>query len=59
MLLNFGIGQATDILEMFQKSAQYEDFEVIKDYGGIERALYCRRSKDDYRKKIIVGSKLL
>ena len=36
-------GQATDILEMFQKSAQYEDFEVIKDYGGIERALYCRK----------------
>ena len=39
----FGIGQATDILEMFRKSAQYEDFEVIKDYGGIERALYCRK----------------
>lgn len=43
LAVEFGIGQATDILEMFQKSAQYEDFEVIKDYGGIERALYCRK----------------
>lgn len=43
LAVEFGIGQATDILEMFRKSAQYEDFEVIKDYGGIERALYCRK----------------
>ena len=24
-------------------AVEYEDFEVIKDYGGIERAIYCRK----------------
>ena len=30
LAVEFGIGQATDILEMFQKSAQYEDSKSSK-----------------------------
>lgn len=43
LAVEFGIGQAADILRMFQESGEYENFEIIKDYGGIKRALYCRK----------------
>lgn len=39
----FGIHQAETVLELLKSSGHFESFEVIKDYGGIDRALYCRK----------------
>ena len=43
LAVEYGIGQTQPILDMLKDSGSFEDFEVIKDYGGIERAIYCRK----------------
>ena len=44
LAMEFGIHQWEPILDLFKATGQFEDFEVIKDYGGIERAIYCKKS---------------
>ena len=44
--MEFGIHQWEPILELFKATGQFEDFEVIKDYGDIERAIYCKKLSD-------------
>lgn len=46
LAMEFGIHQWEPILDLFKATGQFEDFEVIKDYGGIERAIYCKRKGD-------------
>ncbi len=43
LAMEFGIHQWETILDLFKATGQFEDFEVIKDYGGIERAIYCKK----------------
>ena len=43
LAMEFGIHQWEPILDLFKATGQFEDFEVIKDYGGIERAIYCKK----------------
>lgn len=43
LAMEFGIHQWKDILDLFTVTGQFEDFEVIKDYGDIERAIYCKK----------------
>ena len=47
LAMEFGIHQWKDILDMFTATGQFEDFEIIKDYGDIERAIYCKRVASD------------
>ncbi len=47
LAMEFGIHQWEDILHLFKETGQFEDFEVIKDYGGIERAIYCKKMASD------------
>ena len=46
LAMEFGIHQWEPILELFKATGQFEDFEVIKDYGDIERAIYCKKLSD-------------
>ena len=46
LAMEFGIHQWEPILELFKATGQFEDFEVIKDYGDIERAIYCKKIGD-------------
>lgn len=46
LAMEFGIHQWEPILDLFKATGQFEDFEVIKDYGGIERAIYCKKIGD-------------
>lgn len=46
LAMEFGIHQWEPILELFKVTGQFEDFEVIKDYGDIERAIYCKKLSD-------------
>ena len=46
LAMEFGIHQWEPILELFKVTGQFEDFEVIKDYGDIERAIYCKKIGD-------------
>ena len=46
LAMEFGIHQWEPILDLFKATGQFEDFEVIKDYGGIERAIYCKKISD-------------
>ena len=39
----FGINQSGAILELLKSSNQFDSFEIIMDYGGIARAVYCRK----------------
>ena len=43
LAMEFGIHQWKDILDLFTATGQFEAFEVIKDYGDIERAIYCKK----------------
>ncbi len=43
LAMEFGIHQWEDILALFKETGEFEDFEVITDYGGIERAIYCKK----------------
>lgn len=45
LAVEFGIHQWEDILSLLKETGAFEDFEVIKDYGDIERAIYCRKKK--------------
>lgn len=45
LAVEFGIHQWEDILSLLKETGEFEDFEVIKDYGDIERAIYCRKKK--------------
>ncbi len=46
LAMEFGIHQWKEILSLFEETGEFEDFEVIKDYGGIERAIYCKKMKE-------------
>ena len=39
----FGIHQAADVVNLLKETGKFDSFEVITDYGGIERAVYCRK----------------
>lgn len=43
LAIEVGIGQALIVAALLKKTNQYENFEIIKDYGGIDRAIYCRK----------------
>lgn len=45
LVVEFGIHQWEEILSLLKETGAFEDFEVIKDYGDIERAIYCRKKK--------------
>lgn len=45
LAVEFGIHQWEEILSLLKETDAFEDFEVIKDYGDIERAIYCRKKK--------------
>ncbi len=46
LAMEFGIHQWEPILALFKETGKFEDFEVIKDYGGIERAIYCKKCRE-------------
>lgn len=45
LAVEFGIHQWEEILSLLKETGAFEDFEVIKDYGDIERAIYCRKKQ--------------
>ncbi len=47
LAMEFGIHQAEPVLTLFKETGKYDSFEIIKDYGGIERALYCRKKENE------------
>ena len=42
----FGIHQAADVVNLLKETGKFDSFEVISDYGGIERAVYCRKKAE-------------
>lgn len=42
----FGIHQAAEVVNLLKKTGKFDSFEVITDYGGIERAVYCRKKAE-------------
>lgn len=42
----FGIHQAADVVNLLKETGKFDSFEVITDYGGIERAVYCRKKEE-------------
>ncbi len=42
----FGIQQAADVVNLLKETGKFDSFEVITDYGGIERAVYCRKKAE-------------
>lgn len=38
-----GIGQAGSVKDMLMETGAFAHFEIIKDYGGIDRAIYAKR----------------
>ena len=40
----FGIHQ--DVVNLLKETGKFDSFEVITDYGGIERAVYCRKKAE-------------
>lgn len=43
LAVEFGIYQAGDVVNLLKNTGKYDSFEVIDDYGGIQRAVYCRK----------------
>ena len=43
----FGIHQAADVVNLLKETGKFDSFEVINDYGGIERAVYCRKKAEE------------
>ena len=43
----FGIHQADAVVNLLKKTGKFDSFEVITDYGGIERAVYCRKKAEE------------
>ena len=39
----FGIHQAADVVNLLKETGKFASFDVITDYGGIERAVYCSK----------------
>ena len=42
----FGIHQAADVVNLLKETGKFDSFEVITDYGGMERAVYCRKKAE-------------
>jgi release factor glutamine methyltransferase len=42
----FGIHQAADVVNLLKETGKFDSFELITDYGGIERAVYCRKKAE-------------
>lgn len=42
----FGIHQTADVVKLLKETGKFDSFEVITDYGGIERAVYCRKKAE-------------
>lgn len=42
----FGIHQAADVVNLLKETGKFDSFEVITDYGGIKRAVYCRKKAE-------------
>lgn len=42
----FGIHQAADVVNLLKETGKFDSFEVITDYGDIERAVYCRKKAE-------------
>lgn len=42
----FGIHQAADVVNLLKETGKFDSFEVITDYGGIGRAVYCRKKAE-------------
>lgn len=42
----FGIHQAADVVKLLKETGKFDSFEVITDYGCIERAVYCRKKAE-------------
>lgn len=42
----FGTHQAADVVNLLKETGKFDSFEVITDYGGIERAVYCRKKAE-------------
>ena len=42
----FGIHQAADVVNLLKETGKFDSFEEITDYGGIERAVYCRKKAE-------------
>lgn len=43
LALEFGIRQADSVYGLLKDTGDFDSFEIIKDYGGIDRAVYCRK----------------
>lgn len=43
LAIEVGIDQCSAVKKMLEDSNEFYDFEVIKDYGNIERAIYCKK----------------
>ncbi len=43
LAMEIGINQSEPVMEILKETEAYEKFEIITDYGGIERAIYCRK----------------
>lgn len=46
LVAEFGIHQAADVVNLLKETGKFDSFEVITDYGGIERAVYCRKKAE-------------
>lgn len=46
LAVEFGIHQAADVVNLLKETGKFDSFEVINDYGGIERAVYCRKKAE-------------
>lgn len=46
LAVEFGIHQAADVVNLLKETGKFDSFEVITDYGGIERAVYCRKKAE-------------
>ena len=43
LAMEIGAGQKESVIEILKEADRYDHFEIITDYGGIERAIYCRK----------------
>ena len=41
--MEIGAGQKESVIEILKKADRYDHFDIITDYGGVERAIYCRK----------------
>lgn len=43
LAMEIGAGQKESVIEILKKADWYDHFDIITDYGGVERAIYCRK----------------